>query len=338
MTRHTRINAIIELLRQSPQTIKSIAEHFNGTVSPRQIRSDIDAIKSLGYGDAKHFEKTGEANRKTWHMRPSAYDVNTYRLSRAVLPQVFAVRRQESLDKLTVGLTGPDIELFTSTHFYETIAYNKLDDNIEGIVSAIYGSRKLKISHVAGDATSVSDGMTLPLTMLPVQIIYHRGCFYVAGVTDETQKILTFQIDHLTFRETTDAFDRAALIELVETSLSNRFGITQNIEDQVYDIELRFSSVTGRFVSEQFWHHSQQATSIGDDWLITFRCGINRELVGWLFQWMNNVRVIGPPELKKLYDQQLTRMLTVANQTPNEPLDYTNTFAPKQQANQLLSD
>lgn len=184
----------------------------------------------------------------------------------------------------------------------------------------------------------MSDGLSLPLIILPIQIIYHRGCFYATSVADDTQQVLTFQIDHLTFGEATGTFKRAGLIGLVEDNLRNRFGVTQNIDDQVYDIELRFSSVTGQFVSEQFWHHSQQATQIGDDWLITFRCGINRELVGWLFQWMSNVRVIGPPELKKLYDEQLARMQEVASQLPDQPLEYTNAFVPKRQASQSLND
>lgn len=41
---------------------------------------------------------------------------------------------------------------------------------------------------------------------------------------------------------------------------------------------------------------------------------------------MSNVRVVGPPVLKKLYDEQLAQMLHVT-QSPDEPLVYTNTFA-----------
>ena len=29
-------------------------------------------------------------------------------------------------------------------------------------------------------------------------------------------------------------------------------------------------------------------------------CGINRELIGWIFQWMSNVKVIKPEILKEL--------------------------------------
>ncbi|MET4080671.1 putative DNA-binding transcriptional regulator YafY [Pedobacter sp. UYP30] len=38
-------------------------------------------------------------------------------------------------------------------------------------------------------------------------------------------------------------------------------------------------------------------------------CGINLELVGWLFQWMGNVKIVEPTILKDLYQQQLDKML-----------------------------
>ena len=338
MVRHIRINTIIKLLRQSPQTVESITGHFNGIISPRQIRSDIDAIKAMGYGDAEHFEKTGAANRKTWHIRPTDYDRSTQRLNRGVLPRVFELKRHQSLEKLNGWSADEHIPIIESTHFYETEANKRLDQRLEVVMQTIDKKLKIKVIDITGDATSVPDGLDSSLILLPVQVIYHRGCFYVAGVAGDTQQVLTFQIDHLTFSKTTDTFDRTALIEPVEDNLRNRFGVTQNIDNEVYDIELRFSSVTGRFVSEQFWHHSQQATPVGDDWLITFQCGINRELVGWLFQWMSNVRVIGPPELKKLYDEQLARMLSITSQAPDEPLAYINAFAPKGKASQSVSD
>ncbi|GAB2597822.1 helix-turn-helix transcriptional regulator [Spirosoma areae] len=327
MARHIRINTIILLLQQGPQTIKSITSYFNGTVSPRQIRSTIDAIKGLGY-DNENFEKTGAANRKTWQIKQNLYQVNTYRLVRGTLPQVFALKRQQVLEKLTNWSAGESTPVIESTHFYETEAHNPLDEGLEKVIQAIDSRTKLIISSLKGDATSIYELIQFPLIVLPVRTIYHRGCFYLAAVADTTQQILTFQIDQLTFEETTETFERSALTEMVEANLSNRFGVTQNIDDEIYKIELRFSSVTGKFVSEQFWHQSQQAEQIGDNWYITFHCGINRELVGWLFQWMSNVKISGPLKLTELYNEQLARMLNMTNRPPNEPLEYSNTFTP----------
>ena len=53
-------------------------------------------------------------------------------------------------------------------------------------------------------------------------------------------------------------------------------------------------------------------------------CGINRELIGWLFQWMYNVKIIEPPILKKYYEKSLKQIIKV-NQN-NLPLMYRNLF------------
>lgn len=328
MPRHLRINALITLLQQGPQTVESISRHFNKKVSPRQIRSDIEVIRAMGYGEQVSFEQTGPANRKTWQINLSDYERNTQRLSQGVLPEfVFAVKRYESLKKLTNWSMEDRNLTVESTHFYETEAHELLDERLERMMQSIDTNQKLLITNLTGDATSVGL-IQLPLLVLPIKIAYHRGCFYVAAVTNETRQVLTFQIDQLTFEETNDTFKRAAFIEEVEANLDNRFGISQNIDDAVYDITLRFSSVTGKFISEQFWHKHQTVASVGDDWLITFHCGINRELVGWLFQWMSNVKIISPLKLKELYDEQLARMINVANQQPDESLVYSNLFAP----------
>ena len=53
-------------------------------------------------------------------------------------------------------------------------------------------------------------------------------------------------------------------------------------------------------------------------------CGINRELLGWLFQWMYNIKIIEPPLLKDYYYKTLQEIMNV-NQTKN-PLVYKNIF------------
>jgi hypothetical protein len=60
-------------------------------------------------------------------------------------------------------------------------------------------------------------------------------------------------------------------------------------------------------------------------------CGINRELFGWIFRWMGNVKIIGPAILKDLYLEQLDIMNK--NYATNKTLDYSNIFKPKNNKN-----
>ena len=150
----------------------------------------------------------------------------------------------------------------------------------------------------------------------------------------QDQRVLVFQIDQITYR-TGKSFQRTKkLVNRVENDLANRFGITQNLDDEPYTIRLQFSGITGKFVGEQNWHHSQKIDEVqGPDgklnYVLTLRCGINRELVGWIFQWMSNVRVLEPPQLVELYEQQLAMMRDSIKDPAHVTLAYTNIFEPK---------
>ena len=319
--------ALIALLRKKPQTIKSITEHFKGKLTPRQIRLAICTIKELGY-DKDSFETTNPANRKTWFIRQTDEERYGKWLIRGVLPQVFSAKRQELLYELNNWLAPEDDPIIESTHFYETVAHNQLDNQLKTIIQAIDNAQELRIMAMTGDSTSVTSLVQLPLDILPIRIIYHRGCFYVAAVTSYTpHRVRTFQIDQLELKLTNAVFIRTDFLDMVDEELRTRFGISENINDVVYDIKLRFSSVTGGFIRNQFWTDNVICNEDSDGWLVEFQSGINRELVGWIFQWMSNVRVIGPPRLKALYDEQLRRMLTISDELPDAPLPFSNAFA-----------
>ena len=60
---------------------------------------------------------------------------------------------------------------------------------------------------------------------------------------------------------------------------------------------------------------------------MTFTCGINRELLGWLFSWMYNVKIIGPPELIDYYKKSLAKITQIHG---SENLVYRNIFNKKE--------
>jgi predicted DNA-binding transcriptional regulator YafY len=87
--------------------------------------------------------------------------------------------------------------------------------------------------------------------------------------------------------------------------LKHRFGVSKNIDDKIYTIKLQFSESTGNFVQKLFWHPTQKITKHKKNFILEMECGINRELVGWIFQWMHNIKILEPPELIDIYQQTL---------------------------------
>ncbi len=358
MTHLKRIIAIYSLLKQGLYTTSQLADH--STPGASRSRSQVDRdLKEVRLLTALHNEQlvsehTGQRNQKQWKIVPNEtvgslnnHDLTTYFISRAVLPGVFTKNRKQSLDALQKTLeekaissnavkykSGVSKETFTNSNFYENRVTSVLDDKLNDILELVGQDQTITINKLSDDSTSVSDIFSANDCVWPIKIIFHRGCFYIATVRTTDNQVLVFQIDHINW--TIDKLKKAPknTWKRVEDDLKNRFGITQNSNKFTYDIKLLFSETTGKFVGEQNWHHSQKIKQIetstgGVNYVMMLRCGINRELVGWLFQWMSNVKVLGPPELIKLYDEQVDRMIAMRHHADNDPLKYTNEFAPK---------
>ena len=120
-------------------------------------------------------------------------------------------------------------------------------------------------------------------------------------------------------------FDNKQLLKDLQELLNNRFGITKNIDDKIYDIKLEFTNVTGSLVQKYTWHHSQKFILHEGNYIMTMKCGINRELLGWIFQWMYNVRILEPLVLTEYYSASIKKMNTIDSSLA---FVYNNIFKP----------
>jgi predicted DNA-binding transcriptional regulator YafY len=162
----------------------------------------------------------------------------------------------------------------------------------------------------------------------PVQILYHRGTFLIAGIENTNNQVVIYEIGQLKkFELLEKGYNYEQLSKKINNELAKRFGITKNINNEIYDIVLEFTSVTGSLVSKFFWHKTQRFEKINNNWIMTMQCGINRELLGWLFQWMYNIKVIAPPVLLQKYDETLDEM--ISNRQKEKAFVYRNIFEPK---------
>ena len=94
----------------------------------------------------------------------------------------------------------------------------------------------------------------------------------------------------------------------------------------VYTIVLEFNACTGTYIKNFFWHHSQQFEELpGGNWKLTLKCGLNRELLGWIYQWMADVKILSPMALIDVYSQQLK----LIKKAQHSRLSYSNITQPK---------
>ena len=319
----TRILMIYSRLRRGPVTIEILKDWALSNdifISERSLYRDLKEIEKIVLLDNERVVVTeGEKNRKTWKIEFNSAsnalndnDLTTYALFKNFAPLSLTKAQEESLHKFEsffysyfskshfedkAGLLNFQI---SATHFYENTDSKDYRKVLADTVWSIQNQRELIIKRLDFDYTSIPKSIDFPLSFLPVQLLYHRGEIHLVGFTKQDNIFLVIAIEQLTdYKLTNEMFSSKHLQKKLKDDLSRRFGITENIDNRVYDIEIEFSEMTGFFMKNIFWHQSQKFKRLKNgNHLLSMKCGINRELVGWIFQWMSNAKVIKPQILK----------------------------------------
>jgi len=92
----------------------------------------------------------------------------------------------------------------------------------------------------------------------------------------------------------------------------------------IYTIQIEISNVLSEFIQNHTWHHSQEFEKKKEKILLTLTCGINRDLLGWLLQWMYTIKIIEPKILRTYYGRTIKEVLGVHD--AKKSLVYKNIF------------
>jgi hypothetical protein len=344
-----RLKIIYTYLKQTSADAKTILEYLkqkDAQISLRQLQRDLIDIEKFFLTATEKLIITKEGLKNKYKIISSdkiiAYSqetINTWQLieqsgtvpllnERGNDPKAMHKILSRVITLASGGQNLNNSEIIKSTNFYTV----KKDDNFNGVIDhllkAIRESVYVKIGKIIKDFTGTGINMgreKLNVKFAPVGIVYHRGDFFIQGI--ENKKVVVYEIGQFqNVKLLQDGFNLNSYKELVKKELNNRFGITENINDEVYTIKLEFSSITGALVSKYHWHESQIFKREKNNWVMTMKCGINRELMGWLFQWMYNVRILEPAILQTQYDKTLDEM--IVNRKNKKTLVYKNNFEP----------
>lgn len=346
-----RLLQIYALLKHRPVTIEYLkwwAIKNNIQISERTFYRDLTVLENSVLTEGEHIiVSTGEKNKKTWKIeyrgddKLTVFDINSYLLFRNFLFRHLVESRIDSLHRIEEifyktysksrfeDFASYSENQLQSTRFGEFHGEERYSKSLEDILWAIRNHREIEIIKSDFDITSISKSVMLPMKFLPMKLVYHRGVVHLGGYEKTQKKLIIlalFQISE--YKLTNTAFKNEKLLKDFDTEMLSRFGITENRDSETYDIELEFSELTGNFVKTEFWHATQKfAQKKNGNFTMTMHCGINRELVGWIFMWMTNIRVINPPILKEIV---LNKYLEVISDVENEkPLLSNNSFRVK---------
>jgi hypothetical protein len=222
-------------------------------------------------------------------------------------------------------------EFINNSHFFELINQNKIETQLELLEKALVNNLIIKIKKLKNDITGDNYSFDKhDIHFIPIKIIKHRGSYYIGGYNTKEKLYQIFDIAQLKDIFITDisfAFEKQIHVKKFEEELSTRFGVTKNFNSVLYKIVIDFTSITGNFIKEHHWHHTQKFRKKGNIITMEINCGINRELVGWLFYWMYNCKIIEPKTLKDLYNNTIEEIVKI--NTNKFPFVYKNKFSPK---------
>jgi predicted DNA-binding transcriptional regulator YafY len=296
-----RLYYLHQLLQQKVVSLDEIQEHYSKKEidkSKRQIQRDLE--------DVILFLQPNEV-------------IDAHFIGKI---KYFHITKKPSLLKV-------EKETFTSpfpTQFYSPKCNVKDETHLELIQNAIQTGHVIQIGKLKNDETG--DNYTFStkhIQIIPVRIIEHRTSFFIGGFNKKENSIVFYSIRQLEKLKTLAEKCAPDLYQvLLEQELHSRFGITKNINAEIYTIKIDVASVLSDFLENHFWHPTQHFSKKRGKTILTLQCGINRELIGWLFQWMYNIKIIEPLLLRDYYAKALFE-ITAVNQA-RKPLVYRNIF------------
>ena len=339
-------------LRQSPCTIDILSDWKKKNDLEFHDRSLYRYLNDLTHNLSIPGETIevfyNEKNKKTWKLvfeksskDLSLFDINTFFLTKNFVPKSIIKQREASFNKIEELLyekqsknkyeftTDAHHLVFGTTNFYDVTYTKNQQLKIEELIWAIQNKRKICLSEIIFDS-GVSNGQIKEgETVLPLAMQLHRGVLQLCCFIERFDTIYILSYDTLVaFEIKEDLFNPKKYAKRLALYFQTHFGITQNINEKVFQIELEFSKETGAFARQFFWHSSQQWKTLKTgNQLLKLSCGINRELVGWIFQWMSNVQVHKPKLLKDIVIAKYKECLGIYES--NEKIKYNNSFKEK---------
>ena len=213
-----------------------------------------------------------------------------------------------------------------ATNFYEAKINPTNNRIIEKLNQAIDLDLSVEINNLFYDSTGDNFAFTeRNIKFKPIEIIFHRGTHYIGGYNIGKKIIQFFEVIQLKKIEIiNEELPKINYLEKLNQELVSRFGISKNIDETIYQIKLEFSLVTGNFIKNHFWHQTQSFNVRKGKMIMTLQCGINRELMGWLFYWMYNVKIVEPRVLQEYYLKTVEEINQINNNC--HPLVYKNIF------------
>lgn len=331
-----RIIRIYNRLRRGPVTIEVLSKWVTSAdiqVSTRQLYRDLNQLKTLQFAEGENVvEFIDEKNRKTWKLeykedagKLTPFDINSFFLLKNFAPYAILEERKSSIEKIErfvyKNFSKNDYqkyvqanELFLRCTNYNENKYGNIEHGqIEELIWALHNSRSIIIeTDLINPANIDLAKNAFPITMFPLELLFHRGRIHIAGATKEMQ-CLIFAIDKaFEFSLTNEIFNRKKYIAGYKEKLAVLYGIAEPINNKVYNIKLEFTESYAESMKNFHWHATETWERLkSGNYMLHLHCSIGRDLVGFVAIGLDKIKVHQPKILKDLILKKLKSSVAI---------------------------
>ena len=299
-TKTNRLRLVYTTLKTRPFSLDELTELYVASgylKSRRQIQRDLKEV-ALFFQEKESIKTFYVLKEKYFHIQSSQVSIDATNESLALHHTGFNLPKSKPIENSNRAI------------IQEAISKNNL----------------ILIRNLKNDETGDNFSfITKKIQIIPVTLVFHRNNYYVGGYNVTQNRVVFYgvrQMEGITILPETCKTDDYS--NLVSKELASRFGVTKNINSNIYTIQIEISNVLSEFIQNHTWHHSQEFEKKKGKMLLTLTCGINRELLGWLLQWMYNIKIIEPKILRTYYERTIKEVLAVHD--AKKSLVYKNIF------------
>ncbi len=182
--------------------------------------------------------------------------------------------------------------------------HSKHHETIKTAQFALLQGRQL-----TGTYESPYEAQSRKIVLHPYRLCLIKNAWYLVGHLEGEQTPKTLRITRF---HTLRMLDSPAVVPEtfnLREYLGNAWAVYRG--DQTYQVELLFNPAGGKLVTETQWHHTQQVTHHRDG-CVTLKFTVDGldEILHWLLSWAGRVKILQPPQLRKLYRQTLQQALS----------------------------
>ena len=333
-----RLMRIYNRLRRSPMSIEILskwARQADINVSERQLYRDMKVLTTLQFARGENvIEYNGTKNIKTWKLDYdensellTPYDINSFFLFKNFVPHCLSNERKDSFEKFETILYKylsksnyqsliQANELYLKKVLYKEAFYCEEEQLlIEQLITVLQNKKQIAIESILVNPSNEKlEKLTFPILMNPMELLFHQGRVYIAGLEQTSQQLMLFVVEKtLVFSVYKTIFNRKPLVDKYKSQLASRFAISTGINNnKLYNIKIEFAEGYAESMRTHIWHHSASWSQLPNgNYMLHLNCSIGRELIGWLALGLDKVKVHQPKILQDLMVQKLQQTLAV---------------------------